>query len=349
MDTYSSSRDHREREREDRYRDRREGGGREDRDWNRDRGPPPRRERMHDDRPPRRERDLFDDRDGGRGGRGGRGDRDGPGGRGAEKRKSVTPPPKPKEPTPDLTDVPSILEKRRRLTQWDIKPPGYENVTAEQAKLSGMFPLPGAPRPQPMDPSRLQAFMNQPSGSASNAALQTSNAKQSKRLFIYNLPANADDGSIVELFNLHLNGLNVVSSTDPCVSCQISKDRSLALVDFKSAEDATMALALDGILSEDEPATNGSANGSTGGLSIRRPKDYIVPSVTDDAAQEEGVVSQIVRDSQNKISITNIPYDLTDDQVNELLSSFGDLKSFILVKDNSTGVSKVRQTVRKPK
>lgn len=29
------------------------------------------------------------------------------------------------------------------MTQWDIKPPGYENVTAEQAKLSGESSIPG--------------------------------------------------------------------------------------------------------------------------------------------------------------------------------------------------------------
>ena len=54
-----------------------------------------------------------------------------------ERKKSGSPPAKKKEPTPDLTDVVTITEKKRRLTQWDIKPPGYENVTAEQAKLSG--------------------------------------------------------------------------------------------------------------------------------------------------------------------------------------------------------------------
>ena len=54
-----------------------------------------------------------------------------------EKKRSVSPPAKKREPTPDLTDVIPILDRKRRLTQWDIKPPGYENVTAEQAKLSG--------------------------------------------------------------------------------------------------------------------------------------------------------------------------------------------------------------------
>ena len=90
---------------------------------------------------------MFDDRRGGGGGsgRGGRGDRDAfqGGGRGdrdafQNRKKSASPPPKKKEPTPDLTDVVPILERKRRMTQWDIKPPGYENVTAEQAKLSGM-------------------------------------------------------------------------------------------------------------------------------------------------------------------------------------------------------------------
>ena len=49
IDSYSSSRDYREREREDRYRDRREPA----REWDRDRGPPQRDPRRPDgDRPP---------------------------------------------------------------------------------------------------------------------------------------------------------------------------------------------------------------------------------------------------------------------------------------------------------
>lgn len=98
--------------------------------------------RDDDDRPPRRDRDLFDGRNerGRGGGRGGRSDRDEfamqMGGR--DRKKSASPPPKKKEPTPDLTDVVPVTERKRRLTQWDIKPPGYENVTAEQAKLSGL-------------------------------------------------------------------------------------------------------------------------------------------------------------------------------------------------------------------
>lgn len=236
-----------------------------------------------------------------------------------------------------------INDRKRRLTQWDIKPPGYEKVTAEQAKLSGMFPLPGAPRQQAMDPSRLQAFMNQPAGTASGAALRPSNSRQAKRLFVYNLPPNITDEMLSQFFNLHLNGLNVIEGADPVLSAGISPDRSFALLEFRNPTDATVALAFDGIsMEEDTSMANGSTNGSESkGLRLRRPKDYIVPMVTEDNADHaSGTVSTRVPDTQNKISITNIPPYLTEEQVTELLVAFGELRAFVLVKDRSTDESR---------
>jgi len=233
------------------------------------------------------------------------------------------------------------------MTQWDIKPPGYENVTAEQAKMSGMFPLPGAPRQQQMDPSRLQAFMNQPQNSASTTALKPSYARQSKRLFVYNVPASATEDTITQFFNLQLNGLNVTKGVDPCMSANVSKDHSFALVEFKQPSDATMALALDGItMEEHHTELNGNGDGPIKGLEIRRPKDYIVPSADEDA-YTEGEMSSEVPDTANKICISNLPPYLTDDQVVELLKSFGDLKAFVLVRDEGTQESRVSDPGRK--
>lgn len=331
VDSYSSSRSHRDREREDRY------SGRRDREWDRgdrgDRGDRRGGGRRDDERPPRRDRDLFDDRR-----------RGGPREthnfeRERERRRSESPPPKKREPTPDLTNIVSVLDRKRRLTQWDIKPPGYENVTAEQAKLSGMFPLPGAPRQQAMDPTKLQAFMKEPGGTTNNASLKPTNSRQAKRLIVSNLPPSATEDSILGYFNLQLNGLNVVESTDPCSVAQLSSDRTFALVEFKTAADATVALALDGQSMEADDA-NGAANGSVQGLQIRRPKDYIVPAVVDDPNYEPGRVSNVVIDTPNKISVTNIPPYLTSDQVLELLNSFGELKAFVLAQDRSTEESR---------
>ncbi|KAF5015049.1 hypothetical protein F66182_13756 [Fusarium sp. NRRL 66182] len=332
-DSYSSSRDYRAREREDRY-----SGRRDEREWDRDRGD--RRRRDHEERPARRERgdrgDLFEDRPRRRE-REGRDKRE----QQQQRRRSATPPKK-REPTPDLTNVVSVLERKRRLTQWDIKPPGYENVTAEQAKISGMFPLPGAPRQQAVDPSRLQALVNQPAAtSTESSALRPGNSRQARRSFAHNLPPNVTDAALVSFFNLQLNGLNVIEGVDPCVSSQISKDHSFALLEFKGANEATVALALDGITMEEHEAV-ATANGGARGLELRRPKDYIVPSAPEDQPPyQEGVISNQVPDSPNKLCVTNIPLYIPEEPVTMLLKSIGELRAFVLVKDSGTDESRV--------
>lgn len=187
-----------------------------------------------------------------------------------------------------------------------------------------------------MDPSRLQAFMNQPGGSADNAALMPSNSRQSKRLFAYNVPPGVTGDGLASFFNLQLNGLNVVHSVDPCMSAQISEDQSFALLEFKTPNDATVALALDGItMAEHEASREGK------GLEVRRPKDYIVPNGSADQEYQEGVLLNEVPDSPNKICVSNIPAFIPEDPLTQLLKSFGELKSFIMVKDASTEESRV--------
>lgn len=345
VDSYSGSRNYREREREDSYRGGRDR--RDDRGWDRDRGSARRDARRDDDRrAPRRDRDLFEDRRAPRDHdrRDDRGDRvrDQDDMRQLERsarQKSGSPPRKAKEPTPDLTGVEPIYKRKRRLTQWDVKPPGYDKVTAEQAKLSGMFPLPGAPRQQALDPTRLNQLINQPGGSANSSVLKPGNARQSKRLFIYKLPVNSTNEYIRDFFNLQLNGTNVTKDHDPCISASIGSEGAYALLEFKTSEDATHAMALDGISMDAGGNMNGDTAGEPG-ISIKRPKDYIVPAVTDESEVMEGTTSDSVPDTQNKISITNLPTYIEEDQVRELLSPFGDLKNFVLVKDTSSGQSR---------
>lgn len=205
-----------------------------------------------------------------------------------------------------------------------------------------MFPLPGAPRQQPMDPSRLQAFMNQSGGgSADNSALKPSNSRQARRLFVYNLPPGVSSEHLVSLFNLQLNGLNVIHHVDPCISAQISEDHSFALLEFKTPNDATVALAFDGITMEEHDPVSGAENGAPKGLEVRRPKDYIVPNGSADQEYQEGVLLNEVPDSPNKICVSNIPQYIPEEPVTMLLKSFGELKSFVLVKDSSTEESRV--------
>lgn len=66
------------------------------------------------------------------------------------------------------------------------------------------------------------------------------------------------------------------------------------------------------------------------------------PDADGPAPHVPGVVSSNVPDTINKIFIGGLPSYLTDDQVMELLKSFGELRSFNLVKEGGTGASKVR-------
>jgi splicing factor U2AF subunit len=363
VDTYSSSRDYREREREDTYARRESGRERRD-DRGADRGggdraggdragwgdsysrrDRPREDRNRDDdrghrrdRPERNERggDRFDgERRGGRGGRDGGfgGGRD----RGRQQKEDSPPFNKPREATPDLTIFTNIQSRPRRMTQWDIKPAGYESITAEQAKLSGMFPLPGAPRAAPMDPSKLAAFISPSTGTATAAALATSGAKQSKRLYVHNLPSGCTSQEMMEFFNNQLNGLNVVSGNDPCLSAHIATSKEYAALEFKASEDATLALAMNGISMRDD---GGAPDRS--GLSIRRPKDYITPAADESAYPAGDEVSSVVKDSPNKLSIVNIPTYVEEEQIIELVQTMGKLRAFMLVKDTGNDQHRVR-------
>ena len=54
-----------------------------------------------------------------------------------------------------------------------------------------------------------------------------------------------------------------------------------------------------------------------------------------------GVVSTNVPDSANKIFVGGLPPYLKEEDVMELLTSFGELKAFNLVRENGNGPSKV--------
>jgi len=109
-------------------------------------------------------------------------------------------------------------------------------------------------------------------------------------------------------------------------------------LEFRSIDETTQAMAFDGI------------NFKGQSLKIRRPHDYQpMPGMTDNASVNVSgggggnlisVISTVVPDSPHKIFIGGLPNYLNEDQVKELLLSFGQLRAFNLVKDAATGLSK---------
>lgn len=210
--------------------------------------------------------------------------------------------------------------------------PGYEQYTAMQAKQTGLFNLPGANRTQipPIlaipglpPPLPVQSFGM---GIGGNPNL----SRQSRRLYIGSITPDINEQNLADFFNSKMKEMSIGTGApgNPVLAVQCNYEKNYAFVEFRSAEDATAAMAFDGIIFLNGP------------LKIRRPKDYGGPESIAPMMHVPGVVSTNVPDSINKIFVGGLPTYLNEEQVMELLKSFGELKAFNLVRENGNGPSK---------
>jgi len=124
-------------------------------------------------------------------------------------------------------------------------------------------------------------------------------------------------------------------SGDSVMSVYLNLPKKFGFVEFRSIEEATAALQLDGI----------TFHGCD--LKVRRPSDYdnngpmmepkVVPTLD---VTKLGIVSTQVPDGPNKVFCGGLPYDLGEREVKELVSVYGHLKAFHLVKDKDAVASK---------
>ncbi|ALC41330.1 U2af50 [Drosophila busckii] len=243
----------------------------------------------------------------------------------------------PHRPTRPTRSTPITFEfskpkerKPRSHSSWDIAPPGYEHLSPAQYKLmqaSGQIAsriIPDAP----------------PTGESATIATVT---RQARRLYVGNIPFSTTNVDMMEFFNEKLQLLFDASAQvgNAILSCQVNLDKNFAFLEFRSMDEATVAMSFDGIL----------YRGQT--LKIRRPHDYHPVSFGNNLEQpkarkfnvlesgaEPVVISPLVPDSPHKIYVGGLPICLEDEQVKELLVTFGQLRGFNLVKDTLTGLSK---------
>jgi len=215
----------------------------------------------------------------------------------------------------------SKSSRPKRVTLWDKAPKGYEDITPVQFKAmraSGQVemptPLSGGVIPATALPQGAQMTM------------------QARRLYCGNLPFGITEDLMIDFFNAKMRESDLSRQTgNPVLACQINLEKNFAFLEFRSVEETTLAMAFDGIILQGQA------------LKIRRPKDYQpIPGISTDAQQTHipGVVSTVVPDTENKVFIGGLPNYLNEDQVKELLSAFGELRAFNLVKDSATGLSK---------
>ncbi|XP_037928663.1 splicing factor U2AF 50 kDa subunit-like [Teleopsis dalmanni] len=212
--------------------------------------------------------------------------------------------------------------RRTPSLYWDVPPPGFEHITPQQYKAmqaSGQIPASSVPdTPQAAVP-----------------VVGSTITRQARRLYVGNIPFGVTEEEMIDFFNqhMHLSGYAQAAGS-PVLACQINLDKNFAFLEFRSIDETTQAMAFDGLTFKAQV------------LKIRRPHDYQpMPGVTDPPGGFNmdfmpGVISNVVPDSPHKIFVGGLPNYLSDDQVKELLLSFGYLRAFNLVKDSATGLSK---------
>lgn len=89
--------------------------------------------------------------------------------------------------------------------------------------------------------------------------------RQGRRLYVGNVPAGVTSHELLAMFNQTTDELNPNSTLGcalPAISCQVNPDKQFAFVEFRTIEEASKALALDGMMVQGQP------------VKVRRPNDY---------------------------------------------------------------------------
>ena len=266
---------------------------------NYDRPPPPRR----------------DDRDDWRGGGGGGGSNGGPRGRGAGGGGRRGPSP-PREPTPPGT-IP-LEERVLPYTMWDVRPPQFDGISGMEAKMTGMFTY--GPGRVPPPAHLLQPMPANASPFSPDFIGFITPARRAKRVYIPNVTEETDKGDLrrtIEMF-MHEKNLAADRPGDVVELVHVNKEKFYAVVEFRSAAEAKAALQLDGTEYQDSE------------LKVKAPEEFIGIDPT--------LGSGEASNNPDKLFIGGLPTHLNEEQVSELLKSFGELSKFNLVKELQDGV-----------
>jgi splicing factor U2AF subunit len=258
----------------------------------------------------------------------------------------------------ELEQAIPINQRSRRNKAWDVKPQGGESLTAEMAKMSGLFPLPMQQK-KGVDLTKVQGVvgtnalaqlkgepvngkrLNGDSGWRFNALqsvdpylLQPSRSRVSRRVII--TTSSSDNQITHERLARHFNQLfrSIEGGPESVVFSYSTTEGKIHVLEFRTTEEATLVIALNELPIDETEADSPI-------LMIRRPKDYFVPEKPPSQSEDDGPpklpdedkLSDNVEESLNKLALSNLPQGLLEEQVLELLTAFGELKSFKLIKD----------------
>ncbi|KAF5738171.1 splicing factor U2af large subunit B isoform X2 [Tripterygium wilfordii] len=231
--------------------------------------------------------------------------------------------------------------KSKRISGFDMAPPAsamLAGVAAAAGQMPGANPaIPGMfSNMFPLATGQFGALPVMPVQAMTQQA-----TRHARRVYVGGLSPTANEQSVATFFSqvMAAIGGNTAGPGDAVVNVYINHEKKFAFVEMRSVEEASNAMALDGIIFEAAP------------VKVRRPSDYnpslaatLGPSQPNPnlnlAAVGLTLGSTGGLEGPDRIFVGGLPYYFTEAQIRELLESFGPLRGFDLVKDRETGNSK---------
>ncbi|CAN4123590.1 unnamed protein product [Withania somnifera] len=232
--------------------------------------------------------------------------------------------------------------RSKRISGFDMAPPTTAILPGVTAAAAGQVPgtnpsIPGIfPNMFPLASGQFGALPVMPVQAMTQQA-----TRHARRVYVGGLPATANEQSVATFFSHVMSAIggNTAGPGDAVVNVYINYEKKFAFVEMRSVEEASNAMALDGIIFEGAPCK------------VRRPSDYnpslaatLGPSQPNPnlnlAAVGLSPGSAGGLEGPDRIFVGGLPYYFTEAQIRELLESFGPLRGFDLVKDRETGNSK---------
>ncbi|KAM1362106.1 hypothetical protein FF1_027141 [Malus domestica] len=233
--------------------------------------------------------------------------------------------------------------RSKRISGFDMAPPASAMLAGAAVAAAGQIPgtsptIPGMfPNMFPL--STGQQFAPLPVMPVQAMTQQAT--RHARRVYVGGLPPTANEQSVATFFSqvMAAIGGNTAGPGDAVVNVYINHEKKFAFVEMRSVEEASNAMALDGIIFEGAP------------VKVRRPSDYnpslaatLGPSQPNPNLNLAAVGltpgSAGGLEGPDRIFVGGLPYYFTEAQIKELLESFGPLRGFDLVKDRETGNSK---------
>ncbi|KAG1655301.1 hypothetical protein FOA52_007958 [Chlamydomonas sp. UWO 241] len=220
--------------------------------------------------------------------------------------------------------------RKNRRTKFDILPPG---MSPEQAAAVALAAQAGGAVVDPVSLGGLPMPIASAAAGPSASSLQAT--RHARRSYVGGLPPTANEQSIATFFShaLAAIGGNTAGPGNAVVNVYINREKNFSFVEFRTIEETSNAMALDGIMFE--------------GVSVRcrRPNDYnaaaavgLGPSQPNPNLNLEAIglaalpgagmsvgmggIGSAAGTDGDRVFVGGLPHYLTDEQCRELLGSF---------------------------